>query len=128
MHIFVKNNVMKAKSMASLQYAANNFGMSNDGPKRPKKNKGGEKGPDMSCSKDGCATYNTGGRSRVGEKTNRQNKGGAKGLSTRAQYSKQVLKPGSRKAKRWSKSIQKVKDNKPMTREQALYESDRRKF
>ena len=122
---------MKARSMASLQYAANQFGMSNSDPK-PKRGRRGGGGKDqevsMSCSKDGCATYNTGGRSRVGEKTNRQNKGGAKGLSTRAQYSKQVLKPGSRKAKRWSKSIQKVKDNKPMSREQALYESDRRKF
>lgn len=102
--------------------------MSDRGPKRPKKSKGGE-GEGMSCSKEGCGAYNSGsGRSGVGQKTNRQNKGGAKGLSTRAQYSKQVLKPGSRKAKRWSKSIQKVKDNKPMTREQALYESDRRKF
>lgn len=125
------------KKMASQQYAANQMG----GPfpklgqklKEVFKGKGGSKdhpgAVTMECSKDGCGTFNTGGgKSNVGRETNRQNKGGAKGLSTRSQYSKQVLKPGSRKAKRWSKSIQKVKDNKPMTREQALYESDRRKF
>jgi len=82
---------MKSKSMASRQYAANQFGMSDRGPKRPKKSKGGE-GEGMSCSKEGCGAYNSGsGRSGVGEKTNRQNKGGAKGLSMKAQYSKKIV-------------------------------------
>ena len=126
------------KKLASQQYASNQMG-SNPGPglgqriknlfKGSGKPKGHPGAVTMECSKDGCGAMNAGGgKSNVGRETNRQNKGGAKGLSTRSQYSKQVLKPGSRKAKRWSKSIQKVKDNKPMTREQALYESDRRKF
>ena len=99
---------MKAKSMASLQYAANNFGMSNGGPKRPKKNKGGE-GQDMSCSKDGCATYNTGGgKSNVGRETNRQNVGGAKGLSTKAQYKSKVVNK-EKEAKRMEKIRTEIK-------------------
>lgn len=118
------------KKLASSQYAANNFGMSSDGPKRPKKGRGGEKGQDMSCSKDGCATYNTGGgKSNVGRETNRQNKGGAKGLSTRAQYSKKVLKTGSRAEKRWEKKIAKVKANapaRPMTRKEKEMASEMR--
>lgn len=82
---------MKSKSMASRQYTMNQFGMT-DGPKRPKRGRSGEKGQDMSCSKDGCATFNTGGgKSNVGRETNRQNKGGAKGLSTRSQYSKKIV-------------------------------------
>lgn len=75
--------------MASRQYAANQFGMSN-GPKRPKKSK--DKGEGMSCSKEGCGAYNSGsGRSGVGEKTNRQNKGGAGGLSMKAQYKHKIV-------------------------------------
>lgn len=76
--------------MASRQYAANQFGMSDRGPKRPKKGK--DKGEGMSCSKEGCGAYNSGsGRSGVGQKTNRQNKGGAGGLSMKAQYSKKIV-------------------------------------
>lgn len=119
---------MKSKSMASRQYAANQFGMSDRGPKRPKKSKGGE-GEGMSCSKEGCGAYNSGsGRSGVGQKTNRQNKGGAKGLSMKAKYSKNVIKPGSLKAKRHHKKMEKVKSNKTVTREEALYKMDRSKF
>lgn len=81
---------MQSKSMASRQYAANQFGMSNGGPKRPKKSK--DKGEGMSCSKEGCGAYNSGsGRSGVGEKTNRQNKGGAGGLSMKAQYKHKIV-------------------------------------
>lgn len=88
--VAVKSIDMKAKSMASRQYAANQFGISNGGPKRPKKGKDGGEG--MSCSKEGCGAYNSGsGRSGVGQQTNRQNKGGAGGLSTKAQYSKKVV-------------------------------------
>jgi len=82
---------MKAKSMASMQYAANQFGM-NNGPKRPKKNNGGGQEVSMSCSEHGCSAYDSGsGRSGVGQQTNRQNRGGAKGLSTKAQYKSKVV-------------------------------------
>jgi hypothetical protein len=61
---------MKGKMMASRQYAANQFGMSNGGPKRPKKNKSGEQEVSMSCSKDGCSAYDSGGGgSDVGSKS-----------------------------------------------------------
>lgn len=114
------------KKLASQQYSMNQMGM---GPKRPKKSKGGDQEVDMSCSKDGCATFNAGGgRSRVNEKTNRQNKGGAKGLSTRAQYSKNVIKKGSLKEKRHHRKMEKVKSNKTVTREEALFKMDRSKF
>jgi hypothetical protein len=95
------------KKLASKQYAANQMGLMDR--KRPKKN-GGDKGPDMSCSKDGCATFNTGGgKSNVGRETNRQNKGGAKGLSMRPKYQKNIIKPGSLKEKRHKRSLEKVR-------------------
>jgi hypothetical protein len=96
------------KKLASQQYSANQMGMA--GPKRPKKGRSGEKGQDMSCSKDGCATFNTGGgKSNVGRETNRQNKGGAKGLSMRPKYQKNIIKPGSLKEKRHKRSLEKVR-------------------
>jgi len=117
LHIFVKKRAMKSKSMASRQYAANQFGMT-DGPKRPKKGRSGEKGQDMSCSKDGCATFNTGGgKSNVGRETNRQNKGGAKGLSMKAKYSKQVLNERQiRRAQKENEKIRAKAPARPMTR------------
>jgi hypothetical protein len=61
---------MKGKMMASRQYMANQFGMSNGGPKRPKKGKSGEQEVSMNCSKDGCSAYDSGGGgSDVGSKS-----------------------------------------------------------
>jgi len=96
------------KKLASQQYSANQMGMA--GPKRPKKSKGGGQEVSMECSKDGCATFNTGGgKSNVGRQTNRQNKGGAKGLSMRPKYQKNIIKPGSLKEKRHKRSLEKVR-------------------
>lgn len=52
---------MRNKSMASKQYAANQFGMSNGGPKRDKKGKSGDQEVSMNCSEDGCSAYDSGG-------------------------------------------------------------------
>jgi hypothetical protein len=52
---------MKSKAMASRQYMANQFGMSNGGPKRPKKGKSGDQEVSMSCSEHGCSAYDSGG-------------------------------------------------------------------
>jgi hypothetical protein len=128
---------MNSKMMASRQYASNQMG----GPlpklgqkiKQIFKGKGGSKdhpgAVTMECSKDGCGSMNAGGgKSNVGRETNRQNKGGAKGLSTRKQYSKNVIKPGSFKAKRHQRKMDKARSNETVTREQALFKMDRSKF
>ncbi len=106
---------MKSKMMASRQYTANQFGMT-DGPKRPKKNKSKE-GEGMSCSKEGCGAYNSGsGRSGVGEKTNRQNKGGAKGLSSKPQYASRVMskKEADKRAVKFAENRAKAAQPKKM--------------
>lgn len=112
------------KKLASSQYAANTYGMSSDGPK-PKRGRRGGGGKDqevsMSCSKDGCATFNTGGgKSNVGRETNRQNKGGAKGLSGRPQLARgRVL--NERQANKARKEKEKIRAAAParaMTRKE----------
>jgi hypothetical protein len=106
---------MKSKSMASKQYTANQFGMTS-GPKRPKKTKSGDQEVSMECSKDGCGTFNSGGRSRVGEKTNRQNKGGAKGLSSKPQYASKVMskKEADKRAVKFAENRAKAAQPKKM--------------
>jgi|688.fasta_scaffold362236_1 hypothetical protein len=48
---------MRSKMMASRQYAANQFGMSNGDPKKKKK----DQEVSMSCSDKGCSAYDSGG-------------------------------------------------------------------
>lgn len=57
---------------------------------KPKK---GSKSDGMSCSKDGCGAYATGGGEKAGQSMSRnpQNVGGAKGLSMKPRYSSKVV-------------------------------------
>ena len=120
------------KKTASSQYASNQFGMSNGDPGKREARQGrrdarqstrGGGGKDqevsMNCSKDGCATFNTGGgKSNVGRETNRQNKGGAKGLSGRPQLARgRVLNERqANKARKESEKIRASAPARPMTR------------
>ena len=109
--------------MASKQYTANQFGMT-DGPKRPKKNGGGKSDDNVqvctkeSAKKGGCGAYAGGGPSRG----NVQKSNYKKPSSTSPGGKRVVLQKGSRKEARWQRSLAKVRENAPamknMTRAQ----------
>ena len=106
---------MKSKAMASRQYTANQFGMSNGGPKRPKKNGGGKSDDSVEVctaetAKEGkCGAFAGGGPSMG----NVQKSNYKKPSSTSRGGKNVVLKPGSRKAERHARSLAKVRENAP---------------
>ncbi len=111
--------------MASRQYAANQFGMSNGGPKRPKKGK--DQGQDMSCSEHGCAAYDSGGGgSGVG--TVSYKGGGASGGSATTGEKNKVLtkKQAEKRAVKFEKARAKAPAMKNMTKKQKQAQSEMR--
>jgi hypothetical protein len=125
LHIFVKKSTMKGKAMASRQYAANNFGMSNVGPKRPKKNK--DQGQDMSCSEHGCAAYDSGGGgSNVGTASY---KGGSSSGGSATTGEKNVVltkRQAEKRAVKFEKARAKAPAMKNMTKKQKQSASEMR--
>lgn len=111
--------------MASRQYAANQFGMSNGGPKRPKKGK--DQGQDMSCSEHGCAAYDSGGGgSGVG--TVSYKGGSASGGSATTGEKNKVLtkRQAEKRAVKFEKARAKAPAMKNMTKKQKQAQSEMR--
>jgi hypothetical protein len=103
---------MKGKSMASRQYMANQFGMS-DGPKRPKKNGGGKSDDNVEvCTKEtakkgGCGAYAGGGPSRsTGKSVAMKTSSGSKGEKNKVLSKKQADKRAEQFAKNRAKAAQ----------------------
>lgn len=118
---------MKSKAMASRQYMANQFGMSNGGPKRPKKGKGGDQEVSMSCSKDGCSAYDSGGGgSNVG--TASYKGGGSSGGSATTGEKNVVLskRQAEKRAVKFEKARAKAPAMKNMTKKQKQSASEMR--
>jgi hypothetical protein len=103
---------MKSKMMASRQYAANQFGMTNGDPKKKKKDQEGE---GMSCSEHGCSAYNAGGgKSNTGSsKYNVKTSSGSKGESNKVLSKKQADKRAEQFAKNRAKA---AAANKPKSK------------
>ena len=108
---------MKSKSMASKQYTANMFGMSNGGPKRPKKGK--DQGQDMSCSEHGCAAYDSGGGGSDVGKVSYKGGGASGGSATTGEKNKVLTKKqADKRANKFEKARQKAPAMKNLTKKQ----------
>lgn len=98
--------------MASRQYTANMFGMSNGDPKKKKK----EQEVSMECSKDGCSAYNAGGgKSNTGTTRSSAVKtsSGSKGEANKVLSKKQADKRAEQFAKNRAKA---AAGNKPKSK------------
>lgn len=113
--------------MASRQYAMNNFGMSNGGPKRPKKGKSGDQEVSMNCSKDGCSAYDSGGGgSNVGTASY---KGGSSSGGSATTGEKNVVlskRQAERRAVKFEKARAKAPAMRNMTKKQKEAASEMR--
>lgn len=111
--------------MASRQYAANNFGMSNVGPKRPKKNK--DQGQDMSCSEHGCAAYNSGGGGSDAGTVSYKGGSASAGSGTGGEANKVLTKKqADKRAVKFEKARAKAPAMKNMTKKQKESQNEMR--
>jgi hypothetical protein len=113
LYIFVKKSPMRSKTMASRQYMANQFGMSNGDPKKKRK----DQEVSMSCSDKGCAAYDSGGGgSNAGKSTYKKGGSGSpgsKGEANKVMSKKQASKRADQFAKNRAKA---AAANKPKSK------------